>query len=242
MSDLSFPCVVFINKQPRRIEQPMVMAQWGETRENWYSKHLLQMNDGTWLLAELAAGSGMIIGKLLQPEEAVEFLTRYGHDLPKTLLDLIPSIQAKNKMTKDAANERAKQLAQDDPTFLTKTQRHWADEIGCSDGLINKLPFWRDTQQAKSRASPRNVGRLTKGVENRIARVENHREVAHRIDDCHAIPDQVAEKVDREPEKARQELNSRDETLEKLIADQEKDYEPSPLEKGHGKVKIKKQV
>ncbi len=40
------------------------------------------------------------------------------------------------------ANERAMELARKDPGFVRKKQREWAKEIGCSVGLVGKLPFW----------------------------------------------------------------------------------------------------
>jgi hypothetical protein len=66
------------------------------------------------------------------------------------------------RMTLAAANSKATELAKDDPAFLSKSQRAWADAIGCSDGLIAKLDLWKAKQnrvddEPKQTKSPKTV-------------------------------------------------------------------------------------
>ena len=105
----------------------------------------------------------------------------------------------KSRMTAEEANEKAKQLAKKDPSFVNKKQREWAEAIGCSDGLINKLPLWQKTMEKTGRGrkergtKPKKVS-LTKAIEETVGEGEKH------------------------------------EQLSRLIAEQEQDYEPSPLD------------
>lgn len=45
-------------------------------------------------------------------------------------------------MSRAEASAEARQLLSADPTFAGRTQRQWAEEIGCSTGLVSKLPIW----------------------------------------------------------------------------------------------------
>jgi len=56
------------------------------------------------------------------------------------------------RMTKTAANTKAMKLAEADPSFVHKTLREWAAAIGCSEGLISTLPFWREVAEQTGRA------------------------------------------------------------------------------------------
>ncbi len=56
------------------------------------------------------------------------------------------------RMSKDDANKIAMRLAKTDGSFVHKTQREWADAIGCSAGLITYLPFWREVAKETGRA------------------------------------------------------------------------------------------
>jgi hypothetical protein len=49
------------------------------------------------------------------------------------------------------ANDTAMALAEADPGFLSKPLRGWAEAIGCSDGLVNKLPLWQETMEQTGR-------------------------------------------------------------------------------------------
>jgi hypothetical protein len=60
-------------------------------------------------------------------------------------------ISPRKRMTRDEANAKAMQLAEADHDFVNKTQREWAREIGCSEGLITDLPFWRRVAEKTGR-------------------------------------------------------------------------------------------
>jgi hypothetical protein len=48
------------------------------------------------------------------------------------------------KLTLKQANAEAMRLAESDPSFVHKSQREWAAAIGCADGQVTKMPFWRE--------------------------------------------------------------------------------------------------
>jgi len=50
--------------------------------------------------------------------------------------------------------------AKENPDFVHKTQREWAKQIGCSDGLITYLPFWQEVTEK--------TGRKRKGKQPRV--------------------------------------------------------------------------
>lgn len=58
-----------------------------------------------------------------------------------------PASRRHRQMTLAAANSKATELAKADSTFLSKSQRAWAREIGCSDGLVTKLDLWKVKQK-----------------------------------------------------------------------------------------------
>jgi hypothetical protein len=79
-----------------------------------------------------------------------------------------PPPRRKRRMSRAAANSKAFELAKADPAFLSKSQRAWADDIGCSDGLIAKLDLWKAKQKGaedelKQAKSPKTVS-LTDGL------------------------------------------------------------------------------
>jgi hypothetical protein len=51
------------------------------------------------------------------------------------------------KMTVKQANDKAKALANADPAFVMRSQREWAKAIGCSKGLVGKLPLWQKNRE-----------------------------------------------------------------------------------------------
>jgi hypothetical protein len=57
----------------------------------------------------------------------------------------------KRTLTVEEANEKAKQLANADRSFVHKTQRQWAQAIGCSVGLVAKLPLWKTAMRQSGR-------------------------------------------------------------------------------------------
>jgi hypothetical protein len=52
-------------------------------------------------------------------------------------------------ITKAAANEKARELLTKDPSFADKTAEEWRVEIGCSKGLVAKLPVWKAIQERR---------------------------------------------------------------------------------------------
>jgi hypothetical protein len=75
------------------------------------------------------------------------------------------------RMSAGEANSRALELARADPSFATEPRvRKWAKAIGCSEGLVSKLPFWRATMERTGRGRKDNspapkVVSLTRDVE-----------------------------------------------------------------------------
>jgi hypothetical protein len=59
--------------------------------------------------------------------------------------------QSKRTLTVEEANEKAMKLAKADHRFVHKSQREWAKALGCSVGLVAKLPFWKATMKQSGR-------------------------------------------------------------------------------------------
>jgi hypothetical protein len=90
----------------------------------------------------------------------------------------------KRAMTKEEANAEAMRLAKRDPSFVHKTQRQWAKAIGCSVGLVARLPLWKQvmerTDRGRGKGKPRAVGSLTPEV-LATAHAAEPEEVLHRL-------------------------------------------------------------
>jgi hypothetical protein len=65
-----------------------------------------------------------------------------------------PGPRRRRSMTRDKANRKAMELAAADPEFVKGSEREWAERIGCSVGLVNRLPFWQKTMQRLGRGRP----------------------------------------------------------------------------------------
>jgi hypothetical protein len=98
----------------------------------------------------------------------------------------------KRRITSDEANIRAREILVENPTI---SSRDLAAQIGCSSGLISKLPAWRAVQeQLAAGARPKRMKTVS-------------------------LSDTVLATTGR-----------KDDPLQKLIAEQEADTEPSPLD------------
>jgi hypothetical protein len=56
-------------------------------------------------------------------------------------------------MTVKQANDKARKLAKREPSFLDRSQREWANAIGCSKGLVGKLPLWQKNRERLNEAA-----------------------------------------------------------------------------------------
>lgn len=75
----------------------------------------------------------------------------------------------KRRMTQKEANQKALLLAKRDRSFVLRSVRQWAKAIGCSAGLVSKLPYWVETRDKRRRAKgpgkgPKTIS-LTAGLE-----------------------------------------------------------------------------
>jgi len=90
-------------------------------------------------------------------------------------------------MTVEEANRIAMKLAEDDRFFVQRSLREWAQAIGCSDGLVVKLPLWRETMRLTGRGkegkdpSPKIVS-LTDALEA-VSAEGTRDEVVHNLAD-----------------------------------------------------------
>jgi hypothetical protein len=78
-----------------------------------------------------------------------------------------PQIEHKPRMSKESADKTARGLAAREPEFKKATSREWAKRIGCSTGLVSKLPLWIELHpepRQKRGGRPKAVG-LTSKVE-----------------------------------------------------------------------------
>ncbi len=106
------------------------------------------------------------------------------------------------KMTWEKADAEAQRLGEQEPAFRAKTVREWAKAIGCSPPLVMKLPYWKDCARYREERQP------TRGPTSRVLQLSDTM--------LAAIPDK---KVESPPD-----------TLADLIAQQQDDFEPNPLE------------
>jgi hypothetical protein len=82
------------------------------------------------------------------------------------------SKQQKKRLTCNEANEKAMRLARSDSSFArAPTIRRWAKAIGCSTGLVSKLPFWQKCKAklgSKESAKRPKVVAFTKPLEDTL--------------------------------------------------------------------------
>ncbi len=74
------------------------------------------------------------------------------------------------RMTAEEANKKAMELAKTDRFFVERSLREWAERIGCSEGLVPKLPLWQATMEKTGRgrrdkAPPPKAVSLTENLE-----------------------------------------------------------------------------
>lgn len=128
---------------------------------------------------------GLRLAKLhhLSPEQTTQLM----HAMGRSWADTHPSNQPTSPpaeataplprmgrgMSCAEANRKARELLASETDFRDKGQREWADEIGCSAGLVAKLPTWQAVMEETDRsrkakaanASKRpKVGSLTRKV------------------------------------------------------------------------------
>lgn len=111
------------------------------------------------------------------------------------------SFTKRAKLSKAEANEIAILLAKANPHFIHGTVRQWASDIGCSPSQVVNLPLWKGKMERTKRGpKPRASPR------NVVSFTPTLEATTGRGDD------------------------RSDELLASLVADQNTDYEPSPLE------------
>jgi hypothetical protein len=95
-----------------------------------------------------------------------------------------PANRSRSRMTREAANNKAMELARNDQSFVCLSQREWARRIGCSIGLIQDLPLWQQTMKKTGRGRKgRDAPPTTVSLTDRLERVtgENDPELARLI-------------------------------------------------------------
>lgn len=102
-------------------------------------------------------------------------------------------------MNVEDANQKALELAGSDPTFLLKTQRKWAEAIGCSPATVGNTTLWKQTMKRSDR------GRKGKPPKPKLVTLTD------TLESTLGKPDEEV-------------------TLERLIADQNADFESSPVD------------
>ncbi|MHB1422808.1 MAG: hypothetical protein ACYC3I_06360 [Gemmataceae bacterium] len=190
---------------PIRILVPAIVGQTGEEREVLEKDVVLHRG---YKLVECLGNMKIVNRHLLvflrdfarDSYEIPRAWNKLELDLEELALRLKYDIKRPEKcrrMSADEANYKALELAKKDRLFVQRSQREWAKSIGCSAGLVSKLPLWRETVR-QSRPQKRSNGSAPKAVRFTAAH-ENS-------------------------------LGEPDEELQRLIAEQEADSEPSPLE------------
>lgn len=111
-----------------------------------------------------------------------------------------PQPSTRTRMTLSQASAKARSLLHFDPLFNSRNQKQWAQAIGCSVGLVSKLPEWRYVMKLTGRGKGR-------GTCKRPAVASLTSELAAHLSDGDGGG-----------------------VLNELIAEQTADREPSPLE------------
>jgi hypothetical protein len=111
-------------------------------------------------------------------------------------------VTKKSRLTRQEANEKAMRLAKANRSFVKLSSREWAEAIGCSAAHVVGLPFWKATMKRRKQKSE---GRPS-------------------------APKAVSYTPELEAATKKGKGN-KDNILNQLIAEQEADAEPSPLEK-----------
>lgn len=105
-------------------------------------------------------------------------------------------------MNVETANEAASKLAKRDKSFVDGSSRQWAEQIGCSEGLVRQTKLWKDTMKKTGRgrkdreAEPKAVS-LTPGLEATIGSpdLELQRLIAEQEADARSEPSPFDEDV-----------------------------------------------
>lgn len=118
------------------------------------------------------------------------------------------AVERKMRMTKAAANKKAMKLVKADPGFTYATAAEWAQQIGCSAGLIANLPMWAEAM----RETGRGRGKVSRPKAKAWSAVVEQTERPSKL------------------RAAREEQERRDRLIDQLTAEQIVDYEPSPLD------------
>jgi hypothetical protein len=96
-------------------------------------------------------------------------------------------------MTVQEANDKAMRLAKADRFFVKRPQREWAKAIGCSAGLVAKLPLWRETMQLTGR------GRENSGPSPKVVSLTGRLEASVGEDDPELKRLMAEQEADMEP-------------------------------------------
>ena len=59
------------------------------------------------------------------------------------------------RMSKKNASTKARELLESDSSFAEKSVREWAKAIGCSPGLVPKLPAWKAIMEQRKKDKPK---------------------------------------------------------------------------------------
>lgn len=78
--------------------------------------------------------------------------------------------EARPAMSCEEANAKARELLKADAAFADKSQRDWSREIGCSVGLVCKLPMWRAVMKRRPKGRKPKAVALTDKLEATIGK------------------------------------------------------------------------
>ena len=118
------------------------------------------------------------------------------------------------KMDRKAADEKARQLAKADPSFVHLKAWEWAARIPCAVGLVPKLAFWRQVMVQSGRARQRTKNgkpRRTTYVEGMFGAGEPNEILNRLIEEEESTARNAVERCTMSPE-------AKAETIEKLSA------------------------
>ena len=87
-------------------------------------------------------------------------LTKRGLQRARQILDIPGNVSTKH-MSGDEANIKARELLMENPGFANKTEREWAEAIGCSPGLVAKLTAWKAVMEQRRKEKPNKLKAVT---------------------------------------------------------------------------------
>lgn len=144
------------------------------------------------------------------------------------------SRDTQSSVTCDEANQKARKLLKTVPGFEDKTQKEWAEAIGCSEGLVAKLPVRKAVMEERRKNKPLGAPKAPAAISlsNRVlATVGEDNDPAKSAEIEETMQRLIAEaKTPEEKERLENLTPEQRRRLAEVCDEQQRDAELNPLE------------